>query len=69
MDSKDALVVFQGKKIRRTWHDNMWYFSVVDVIGVLTESVDAKDYWYRLKKRELESSVIDILSTTEITII
>ena len=60
MDSKDALVVFQGKKIRRTWHDNMWYFSVVDVIGVLTESVDAKDYWYRLKKRELESSGIEL---------
>ena len=60
MDSKDALVVFQGKKIRRLWHDNMWYFSVVDVIGVLTDSVDAKDYWYRLKKRELESSETEL---------
>ncbi len=60
MDSTDALVVFQGKKIRRIWHDSMWYFSVVDVIGVLTDSVDAKDYWYHLKKRELESSETEL---------
>ena len=31
MNSEDALVVFQRKQIRRTWHDNQWYFSVVDV--------------------------------------
>ncbi|MCZ7358137.1 MAG: BRO family protein [Candidatus Methanoperedens sp.] len=60
MDSKEALVVFEGAKIRRTWHDNQWYFSVVDIVGALTDSVDAKDYWYRLKKRELESSGIEL---------
>ena len=49
------LIVFQDKKIRRIWHDNEWFFSVVDVVGALTDSSDAKDYWYRLKKRELES--------------
>ncbi|MFZ3382431.1 MAG: hypothetical protein WA144_00755 [Candidatus Methanoperedens sp.] len=71
MDSKDALVVFEGTKIRRTWYDEQWYFSVVDIVRILTESADPKDYWYRLKKREVESSmyrVIDILSTTEIAI-
>lgn len=55
MDQKDALVVFQGKNIRRVWTNNEWYFSVVDVVQVLTDSLDSKDYWYRLKKRELES--------------
>ncbi len=60
VDSKEALVVFEGVKIRRTWHDNQWYFSVVDVVEALTDSVDAKDYWYRLKKRELESSGIEL---------
>lgn len=60
MDSKDALVVFQGKHIRRIWHNNEWYFSVVDTVAVLTDSTDAKDYWYRLKKRESESSGIEL---------
>ena len=55
--SKNALVVFQDKNIRRIRHNDEWYFSVVDVVAVLTESTDAKDYWYRLKKRELENGV------------
>ncbi len=58
--SENTLVVFQGKKVRRTWFNNEWWFSVVDIIGVITESVDAKDYWYRLKQRELESSGIEL---------
>ena len=44
MDEKKSLVVFQDKKIRRTWHNDEWWFSVVDIVGALTESVDAKDY-------------------------
>jgi len=56
MDEKNALVVFQDKKIRRIWYNKEWYFSVVDVVEALTNSADAKDYWYRLKKREQESS-------------
>ncbi|MBN2052514.1 phage antirepressor protein [Candidatus Woesearchaeota archaeon] len=55
-----ALVVFQDKKIRRVWHNNEWFFSVVDVVQALTESADAKDYWYRLKQREAESSGIEL---------
>ncbi len=55
-----ALVVFQDKKIRRTWHNDEWFFSVVDVVQALTESADAKDYWYRLKQREAESSGIEL---------
>ena len=57
MTGHNALVVFQDKKIRRIWHGNEWYFSVVDVIAALTESTDPRDYWYRLKKREKESGV------------
>ena len=36
------------------------YFSVLDIVLALTESRDAKDYWYRLKKKELESSEIEL---------
>ena len=57
---ENALVVFQGKGIRRTWHDGEWYFSVVDVIGVLSDSVNPRDYWYRLKQREQESCGIEL---------
>lgn len=45
------LVLFQSKQIRRIWHENQWYFSIVDACGALTESLDSKDYWYRLKTR------------------
>lgn len=57
MEKEDHIIVFQDKKIRRIWHENEWYFSVVDVVQVLTESADSKDYWYRLKKRELEAGI------------
>ncbi len=45
--------LFDGKEIRSIWdaEKEEYYFSVVDVIGALTESRDSKDYWYRLKKR------------------
>ena len=57
---KNKIIVFENKKIRRVWHKDDWWFSVVDVVGVLSGSVDAKDYWYRLKKRELEFSEIQL---------
>ena len=49
MDSKDALVVFEGAKIRRLWHDGQWHFSVVDIVGTLTDSSIPRRYWSDLK--------------------
>lgn len=60
MTDNNALVVFQDKKIRRIWHEKEWFFSVIDVVAALTDSADAKDYWYRLKKREQESGGIEL---------
>ena len=54
------IAIFNGKTIRRKLVDNEWFFSVVDIVGVLTESVDSKDYWYRLKQREKEGSGIEL---------
>ncbi len=54
MDSKDALVVFEGTKIRRVWHDEQWYFSVVDVVQVLTDSPTPRQYWGKIKDREFQ---------------
>ena len=49
MESKKALVVFQGRNIRRVWHNNMWYFSIIDVISALTDSSVPRRYWSDLK--------------------
>ncbi len=53
-DSDKALVVFQGKKIRRTCFNDEWWFSVVDIVEALTESGRARKYWSDLKKRLTE---------------
>lgn len=47
-----APLVFRDKSVRRIWHESAWYFSVVDVIAVLTDSGKPRDYWYRMKERE-----------------
>ncbi len=60
MEEQNKLIVFQEKRIRRLWHNEEWWFVVVDVIEVLTESVKPRDYWYRLKKREKESSGVQL---------
>ena len=54
MTPKNKLIVFENKKIRRTWHNDQWWFSVIDVIAVLTESPRARKYWLDLKKRLIE---------------
>ncbi|MBU0614582.1 MAG: Bro-N domain-containing protein, partial [Nanoarchaeota archaeon] len=52
MDSDKALVVFQDKKIRRIWYHEEWYYSISDIIAVLTDSKDELAYWRKLKERE-----------------
>jgi len=54
MDSKEALVVFEGTKIRRIWYDEQWFFSVVDIIQILTDSSSPRQYWGVLKSRETQ---------------
>ena len=55
MTEKDkALVVFQDKKIRRIWHQDQWFFSVIDVVAILTEQDDyqtSRKYWNKLSQR------------------
>jgi len=49
-----SLVVFQGKPFRRLWHNNEWYYSVIDIIAFLTEQDDfqtARKYWNKLSQR------------------
>ncbi len=45
------IAIFNGKKIRRKLVNDKWFFSVVDVVGVLTESEDPRKYWNKLSQR------------------
>ena len=45
------IAVFQEKNIRRVWHENAWWFSIIDVIGVLSDSAIPKRYWSDLKRK------------------
>ena len=62
MDEENALVVFQGKQIRRAWHNNEWYFSVADVVGVLAESEDPRNYWKVLKHRLIQEGANEVVT-------
>jgi len=51
--------LFQTKQVRTHWDnkDEKWFFAIVDVIEILAESTNPRDYWYRLKKRERERGI------------
>lgn len=53
MTKDTAIKLFNHKEIRTHWDDEQekWYFSIVDVVGVLTESVNPNNYWKVLKSR------------------
>ena len=53
MDTKHAIKIFEDKKVRSVWdaEAEKWYISIVDVVEVLTGSVDATAYWRKLKQR------------------
>lgn len=53
MTKREALQIFEEKKVRTVWDDEQekWFFSIVDVCGVLTESKDPTAYWRKLKQR------------------
>jgi len=52
MTSQDkSLIIFQDKKIRRLWHEKEWFYSIIDVVRALTDSINARDYWYKMKIR------------------
>ena len=53
MTKKQALQLFEQKKVRTIWDEGQekWYFAIIDVVAVLTESVDPQSYWRKLKQR------------------
>lgn len=53
MSENTKIKLFEEKKVRSVWNEEeqQWYFSVVDVVEILTESVNPRDYWFKMKKR------------------
>jgi DNA-damage-inducible protein D len=52
MEDNKKVSIFGENHIRREWHEGQWFFSIVDVIDVLTESKSPRIYWGKLKERE-----------------
>ena len=52
MNDRNKLILFQSKQIRRIWYDDEWFYSVVDIVGVLTDSPTPRQYWGKVKQRE-----------------
>ena len=53
MKQKDTIQLFEDKKVRTIWDENQekWFISIIDVIAILTESIDPNAYWRKLKQR------------------
>ena len=53
MNKDNAIKLFNDKKVRVVWDEEneKWYFSVIDIVGVLSESIDPNAYWRKLKER------------------
>ena len=56
------LIPFEGKEIRKIWHNEQWYFNISDVIAVLTDSKDAKAYWRKLKQRLVAEGANEVVT-------
>ena len=65
MEQTNKLVIFQEKNVRRIWYNEEWFFVLEDVILVLTDSVDPKQYIKRMKSRDeaLKQGWVQIVPT------
>ncbi|MDO9634029.1 MAG: BRO family protein [Paludibacter sp.] len=62
METKTKIKLFESKKIRTHWDESeeQWYFSVVDVVEVLTDSSNPRDYWFKMKSRVKSEDGIEL---------
>ena len=52
MKPENALVVFEGKNIRRTWFNDEWWFAATDIVAALTDSTDPSGYLKDMRRRD-----------------
>ena len=56
----NKIAIFQKKEIRRIEYNGEWWFSVIDVVGALTDSVNPRDYWFKMKIRVKSEDGIEL---------
>jgi len=56
-DTNKSIALFEQKEVRRVWHKEMWYFSVSDIVQILSESKNVKQYIKKMRTRDEELSV------------
>lgn len=68
MDTQNKIVVFESKQVRRVWHEEEWWYVLEDVVAILTESNDPKQYIRRMRSRdpELSKGWVQIVLTLKI---
>lgn len=68
-NNKKEIALFENREIRRTWHNEQWYFVVEDIVLALTDSKDVKQYIQKMKQRdgELSKGWVQIVLTLDIT--
>lgn len=54
------IAIFKGRQVRRVIYQNEWWFSVIDVVEVLTDSVNPRDYWFKMKVRVKDQDGIQL---------
>lgn len=54
MEEQNKIIVFQEKQIRRVWHQGEWWFSILDAVEVLADTVNPTDYFKKMRKRDAE---------------
>lgn len=65
-DEQSKIIVFQEKEIRRVWHNEEWWFSIIDVVEALTNSPQPSRYWNELRaKMQAESGKRELFANTE----
>ena len=54
--------IFENKKVRSYWDEKkeQWYFSVIDIVEILTERINPRDYWFKMKKRVTSEDGIEL---------
>ena len=62
MEQTDKIILFQDRQIRRLWHNQQWYFNIVDVMAVLTDSEKPRNYWSVLKNRLSKKEGLETLT-------
>jgi DNA-damage-inducible protein D len=56
MKNENAIIPFEGKEIRKVWHEEQWYFSVIDIISALTDTTNPTSYWSKVQKTILSEN-------------